>query len=102
MSVEGKDVDFLTDTGASVNVLPSKYATQQLEPYEGKLLTWNNSETQSKGQCRLKLINPKTSKKYSVQFLVIQGNNVPILGLRTSMQMGLVTVNKDCDFVSNL
>ena len=102
MSVEGKDVDFLIDTGASVNVLPAKYATQQLEPYEGKLLMWNNSETQPKGQCRLKLINPKTSKKYSVPFLVIQGNNVPILGLRTSMQMGLVTVNKDCDFVSNL
>ena len=77
MSVEGKDVDFLIDTGASVNVLPSKYATQQLEPYEGKLLMWNNSETQPKGQCRLKLINLKTSKKYSVPFLVIQGNNVP-------------------------
>ena len=61
MSVEGKDVDFLIDTGASVNVLPSKYVTQQLEPYEGKLLMWNNSETQPKGQCRLKLINPKTS-----------------------------------------
>ena len=32
MSIEGKDVDFLIDTGASVNVLPSKYVTQQLEP----------------------------------------------------------------------
>ena len=63
MSGEGKDVHFLIDTGASVNVLPSKYATQQLEPYEGKLLMWNNSETQPKRQCRLKLINPKTSKK---------------------------------------
>ena len=102
MSVEGKDVDLLIDMGASVNVLPSKYATQQLEPYEGKLLMWNNSETQPKGHRRLKLINPKTLKKYSVPFLVIQGNNVPILGLGTSMQMGLVTVNNDCDFVSNL
>ena len=49
MSIEGKDVDFLIDTGASVNVLPSKYATQQLEPYEGKLLMWNNSENSTKG-----------------------------------------------------
>ena len=27
MSIEGQDVDFLVDTGPSVNVLPSKYAT---------------------------------------------------------------------------
>ena len=71
MVVEGHNVKFLVDTGASVNVLPEMYAPETLEPYDGKLRMWNNSETKPLGQCRLDVTNPKNSKKYSVPFLVI-------------------------------
>ena len=36
---------------------------------------------------------PKNSKKYSVPFVVFNGDRVPILGYRTSLQMNLITVD---------
>ena len=46
------------------------------------------------GTCRL--TNPSCNKKYSVEFVVVDDNDlVPLLGSKTSQQMGLITVNTD-------
>ena len=95
MEVEGTDVRFLIDTGASINTLPAKLAPRDLEPYKGTVKMWNEAEDTPLGCCRLNVRNPKNNKKYNVPFVVFKGDRVPILGYRTSLQMRLVTVEDD-------
>ena len=95
MEVEGSGVTFLIDTGASVNMLPATLAPSDLKPYKGTIQLWNGTEDTPLGCCRLQIKNPKNSKKYSVPFVVFNGDRVPILGYRTSLQMNLITVEDD-------
>ena len=44
------------------------------------------------GTCRVSMRNPKNSKKYNVEFVVVKGNYTPLIGSRASQQMNLVTV----------
>ena len=39
--------------------------------------------------------NPKNSKKYNVEFVVVKGNYTPLIGPRASQQMNLVTVHQE-------
>ena len=95
MEVEGADVRFLIDTGASINTLPAKLAPSNLEPYKGTVKMWNEAEDTPLGCCRLKVRNPRNDKKYLVPFVVFKEDRVPILGYRTSLQMKLITVEDD-------
>ena len=47
------------------------------------------------GTCRVSMRNPKNSKKYNVEFVVVKGNYTPLIGSRASQQMNLVTVHQD-------
>lgn len=47
------------------------------------------------GTCFISLRNPKNRKKYSVEFVVVRGNYHPLLGSRTSQQMGLLKVQPE-------
>ena len=53
MIVEGQEVTFQVDTGASVNMIPGKYA-RNVEPCSGTLRMWNQSIHKPAGSCRLK------------------------------------------------
>lgn len=39
--------------------------------------------------------NPKNSRKYNVEFVVVKGNYTPLVGSRASQQMNLVTVHQE-------
>ena len=39
--------------------------------------------------------NPKNSKKYNVEFVVVKGNYTPLIGSRASQQMNRVTVHQE-------
>ena len=39
--------------------------------------------------------NPKNSKKYNAEFVVVKGNYTPLIGSRASQQMNLVTVHQE-------
>lgn len=95
MSVEGRDVTFLIDTGASINTLPAGLVKKKLEPYPGTVRMWNAAEDKPLGSCRLKVTNPKNGKKYFVPFVVFQGDRLPILSYQTSLQMKLIKVEVD-------
>ena len=95
MEVEGSGVTFLIDTGASINMLLATLAPSDLKPYKGTIQLWNGTEDTPLGCCHLQIKNPKNSKKYSVPFVVFNGDRVPILGYRTSLQMNLITVEDD-------
>ena len=72
MLVAGQDVTFIIETGASINMLPVKYAKYGTEPYSGVLKMWNEVEDKPIGTCRMKVTNPRNGKKYSVPFVVLR------------------------------
>lgn len=93
MTVGGNDVIFQVDPGASVNLLPVCYA-DNVKPTTRILKMWNDTQLNTVGTCRTTVRNPRNRKKYSVEFQVYEGNHVPILGLKASEAMGLVTVEE--------
>ena len=94
MLIGKKEVVFQVDTGATCNLLPQKHA-KNIQPYYGTLMMWNSSSTQPLGKCRRVLKNPKTGKRYDVEFIVCKDDCQPLLGLSVSTQMKLITVDEE-------
>ena len=95
MLLDKQEIIFQIDTGATINTLPSKFANE-IKPYKGVLTMWNKSLMKSFGICCKNVKNPKTSKTYSVEFIVFKDEDdcQPPLSLRTSTQMGLVKIKQ--------
>ena len=55
---------------------------------------YNRSEEKPIGKKRVRVINPKNNRGYSVEFIILRGNYRSLLGLRASQQMQLVTLNR--------
>ena len=91
MLVRGQPIRFHVDCGATVNVLPIKYLTEEkIIPTDRTLQMWNKTELKPKGTCRLTIRNPKNDKKYSMEFMAVQENLTPLLGARAIQRMGIV------------
>ena len=70
MFINNKPVVFQVDSGASVNIVPSKHlrgADHIIAPSKKKLMMWNRITMNIEGVCRVKLFNPKTDQKYSIK-----------------------------------
>ena len=68
MMVKGKPIAFQLDSGASVNILNEKPVMgKTLEHSNKTLVMWNGAEVKPLGECRVKMINPKTGQKYAVK-----------------------------------
>ena len=98
MEVEDNLVKFQIDSGATCNILPSKYtpsAVYDSESYQStshKLSMYNDSSLNAKGTCILKLRNPKNRKKHRVKFYIVDGVTTPILGAQAIQHMELIKV----------
>ena len=94
MEIQGKPVGMQIESGASCNVLPKKCLPGAAEIQEtNKLLTaYNKQQISALGTARVSLRNPKTRKKYSAKFVIVDGNYIPLIGARTAQQMGIVVV----------
>ena len=46
------------------------------------------------GECRFKMINPKTGQKYAVKFVIVKEDFHPLLGAN-AIQMVIITVNNE-------
>ena len=68
-----------------------------------RLLTaYNKEQISALGTARVSLRNPKTRKKYNVEFVVVDGNYTPLIGARAAQQMGLLVVqHHNIQLVSN-
>lgn len=103
MSVKQHKVKFQLDCGSTVNVLSVKLYSKicsdpelkRLEKTSTTLVMYNNSKAHPVGKRRVNVRNLKNQKKYSVEFLIVEGDVKPILGARAIQQMGLITVNSD-------
>lgn len=89
-------VSFQVDCGATVNVLPRKYVKYNTLLHTDKVLQmWNGTAIHPLGRCRVFMRNPRTQKKYDVEFVIVNEDLTPLLGKRASEKMGLITVNYD-------
>ena len=96
MKINDKKINFQIDCGASINVITECYATgSNIIPSNKTLKMWNDSELKPLGTTRLIVRNPKTEKKYSIEFVVVPDTLTPLIGARTAQQMGLITVHED-------
>ena len=92
MIVEGKPTDLQLDSGTSVNILkPHHVIGKNLEPSNKTLV----AEMKPLGECRVKMLNPKTRQKYAVMFVVVREDFHPLLGAGSIQKMALMTVNND-------
>ena len=95
MLVDNKKVNFQIDCGASINIIPAKHAQgHEIKSTTKTLRMWNGSQLKPIGTARIIMRNPKTRKKYSVEF-VVESDLTPLIGARAAQQMELITVNDE-------
>ena len=96
MLVDNKKVNFQIDCGASINIIPAKHAQgHEIKSTTKTLRIWNGSQLKPIGTARIIMRNPKTRKKYSVEFVVVESNLTPLIGARAAQEMELITVNDE-------
>ena len=92
--IKNQRIKFQIDSGATINILPEKYVKgADLKPTTKRLRMWNNSEVSPLGTTRIVLKNPENHRKYSIEFVVVHGNLLPIIGARAAQQMKIITVH---------
>ena len=102
MMINDKKIKFQINCGASINIITKCHATKShVTPSNKTLKMWNGTEMKLFGTTRLKFTNPKTRKKYSIEFVVVPDDLTLLLGARTAQQMELITLPED-HFVSVL
>ena len=96
LSASGKDIRFQVDTGAMCNVVRREDLPDNvdIQPTSQVLSMFNRQRVTPAGKCELKLRHPRTGKKYVGQFIVVSKGPTSILGARSSVQMGLVTMDE--------
>ena len=87
-------MNFQIDTGSSVNILPLKFV-RNFKETENMLKTWKNEDCKPLGETRVVIRNPKNKKNYNINYIICHNDFTPILGLRASEQMGLISVEAE-------
>ena len=97
MKIGRKPVKMLVDSGASCNVIPTKYvpAKTTIIPTNNTLVMYSKSSMPAIGTTQLSIQNPKNSKRHLVKFVVVNGDYAPLLGLQTAQEMELLTIQHD-------
>ena len=92
--VHKKPVRFQLDTGATCNVICKSDVPDgvTIEPTRQVLSMYSNDKIKPVGKCRLVVRNPKTSRRYIGEFVVIQEGFTAILGAKSVQAMGMITV----------
>ena len=96
MLIDSKKVNFQTDCGASINIITAKHARgHEIKATTKTLRMWNGLQVKPIGSARIILRNPKTRKKYSVEFIVVESDLTPLIGANAAQEMELITVNDE-------
>ena len=96
MLVDNNKVNFQIDCGASINIIPAKHAQgHEIKSTTKTLRMWNGSQLKPIGTAQIIMRNPKTIKKYSVEFVVVESDLTPLIGARAAQEMELITVNDE-------
>ena len=92
-----EQVSFQIDTGSSVNILPIKFMPKDKEVSKTPIIlkSWTGNRITPVGSARIVIENPSNSKKYRLTFIIVKEDLTPILGLRASEAMNLLTINNN-------
>ncbi|XP_067931142.1 uncharacterized protein [Watersipora subatra] len=92
----GAEAKFQIDSGSTVNVLRQDMLPQGVPITADKtiLTSWTNDVQTVLGTARIMVRNLKNNKKYKVTFHIVDKERSLILGLRTSVAMGIITINQ--------
>ena len=93
--IKGRKIEMQVDCGATVNILPKKHVPHNVEIVQSprKLsLYGSDASIEAEGHCRVWIKNPKTHKKYNVEFVVVDKDCVPLIGAQTAQYMKLIKV----------
>ena len=86
MKIGGEEVKMLIDSGASCNVLPNKYLPK------GTVVEKSSHTLKMYSKSKISLVNPKNMESYLIDFIIVDGNFAPLLGLETAQKMKLLVV----------
>ena len=80
MEIQGKPVQVQIDSGVSCNVLPKKYlpGVAEIQKSSKSLTAYNKQQISALGTARVSMRNPRTRKKYNAEFVVVDGNYMPL------------------------
>ena len=95
INVENTLVKFQLDSGATCNLIPAKFLRAEVElfPTRQLLTVYNNTIMKPLGTCTVAVSNPKKSKTYQIELVVVDDDqSTPILGNPTMQQMDFVRV----------
>ena len=92
-----EQVSFQIDTGSSVNILPIKFMPKDKEVSKTPIIlkSWTGNKITPVGSARIVIESPSNSKKYRLTFIIVKEDLSPILGLRASEAMNLLTIDND-------
>ncbi len=94
MEINQIKIRFQIDSGATVNIIPSKYIDSDIiMETKATLNMYNEEKLKPVGECMITLTNPRNAQKHRCKFLVVNENLTPLLGKKTSEKMGLITIN---------
>ena len=104
MFIKGRQVSFQLDSGATCNVLPEHFVPPgtKVEKSDHSLRLYSKVLLPIRGICKLKVTNPKTQTEYTVRFIIVKGDYVPLLGANAAQKMGLLAVNYANIFDANV
>ena len=77
--INDKKIKFQIDYGASISIITKCQTTRSRITPSNKMEKWNGTEMKPLGTKRLKVTNPKTGKKYSIEFVVVPDDSTPLL-----------------------
>ena len=91
LKISGRKVRFKIDTGAQCNVIPESIhrdICDKLERSKAKLVTYAGHCLRPKGKCTL--LSEYKGKYYDIKFQVVDKKVQPVLGLKSSVHLGLI------------
>ena len=96
MVIDDKSVIFQMDCGSLINIIPKSIVDKhKLTPTSKTLIMWNKMEVTPLGTARIIVTNPANRNKYSVEFVVVNEELLPLMGARAAQHTKLITVNWD-------
>lgn len=94
--VGDKVVRFQVGTGATANIIPAKWCPGiRVRPDQGPLCMWNGSKLKPKGLATITVINPKDGSSHQLEFVVVEEELTPILGIDSIQRLAFVHFNHD-------
>lgn len=97
IEINRQRVKMLVDTGATCNVIPLSLVPKGtvINKTPNTLSMYSKSTITTVGTAKIPIINVKNQQPYKLEFKIIKGDYIPIIGLSSSLDMELIEIKPD-------